>query len=143
MFLGSYLHPSRFNNLFGLQINSYQSNLAKCKHANYSFLLLRYIFLECDIQQGNNNSDSPILALHWKRYLFGFLLFYERKMTDYSLHSCHGLFFYFVLKRVSVQCNKEKKEFTFIKFRRILKAFKAPRIRCLRMSKNPTNEVGP
>ena len=52
-------------------------------------------------------------------------------------------FYYFELKRVSVQCNKEKKEFKFIKFRRILKPSKAPRLRCLRMSKNPTNEVGP
>ena len=139
MFLGSYLHPSRFNNLLALQINSYQYSLIKCKHAYYSFLLLRYVFLECDIQQGNNNSDSPILALHWKRYLFGLLLFYERKMIDYSLHSCHDL----ELKRVLVQCNKEKKEFQFIRFRRILKPSKAHRLRRLRMSKNPTNQVGP
>ena len=40
------------------------------------------VFLECDIQQENNNSDGPILAIHWERYLFGFLLFYEQKMTD-------------------------------------------------------------
>ena len=71
-------------------------------------------FFEAYIQQGINNPDSPILALHWKRYLFGFLLFHGRKMTE-------SLFFhYFELKRVSVQCNKQKKEFTFNKFRRIL-----------------------
>ena len=51
------------------------------------------VFFECNIQQENNNSDGPILAIHWKRYLFGFLLFYGQKMTDYLLHSCHGLFF--------------------------------------------------
>ena len=94
-------------------------------------------FFEPYIQQGINNPDSPILALHWKRYLFGFLLFHERKMTE-------SLFFhYFELKRVSVQCNKQKKEFKFNKFSRILKPSKVPRLRCLRLSKNPTNEVGP
>ena len=99
--------------------------------------------IECDIQPGNNNSYSPILALHWKSYVFGFLLFYERKITDYSLHSCHGLlFYYFESKSVSVQCNKEQKEFKFFKFK-VLKPSKAPRLRCPRMYKNPTNEVGP
>ena len=52
-------------------------------------------------------------------------------------------FYYFELKKVSVQCNKEKQKFKFIKFRRILKPSKAPRLRFLRMSKNPTNDVGP
>ena len=52
-------------------------------------------------------------------------------------------FYYFELKKVSVQCNKEKQKFKFIKFRRILKPSKAPRLRFLRMSKNLTNDVGP
>ena len=38
---------------------------------------------------------------------------------------------------------KIRKEFKFIKFRRIPRSSKAPRQRCLRRSKNPTNEVGP
>ena len=64
-------------------------------------------------------------------------------MTYYSLPSCHDLFFYyFELKKFSVQCNKEKK-FKFIQFRKILTPSKAPRLRFLRMSKNPTNDVGP
>ena len=42
-----------------------------------------------------------------------------------------------------MQCNKEKKEFKFIKFKRILKPSKVSRLRCLRMSKDPANEVGP
>ena len=59
-------------------------------------------------------------------------------------------YYYYVLKMISVQCSKEKKEFKFIKFRRILKPSKTPRLiclrmskRCLGMSKNATNEVGP
>ena len=64
-------------------------------------------------------------------------------MTDYSLHSCNGLFFYyFELKRFQYRVTKKKK-FKFIKFTRILKSSKAPRLRFLKMSKNPTNEVGP
>ena len=96
-----------------------------CKHGNYSFLLLRYIFLECYILQGNNISGSRILALHWKRYLFGFLLFYECKMTDYSLNSCHGLFFYyFELKKISVQSNKEKKSLNLLNLEGFLNLLK-------------------
>lgn len=37
--------------------------------------------------------------------LFGFLLFYERKMVDYLLCSCSSLFFdLFELKMVFVSC---------------------------------------
>ena len=36
--------------------------------------LFAEVFLECDIQQENNNPGGPILALHCKRYLFVFFL---------------------------------------------------------------------
>ena len=50
-------------------------------------------------------------------------------------------FFYYLEWQNCV--TKNKKEFKFIKFRRIPRSSKAPRQRCLRTSKNPTSEVGP
>ena len=53
------------------------------------------VFLECDIQQEYKTQTGPILAIHWKRYLFGFLLFYEQKMTDF--YYIHAMACFFII----------------------------------------------
>ena len=46
-------------------------------------------------------------------------------MTDYSLNSYHGLFFYyFELKKISVQSNKEKKSLNLLNLEGFLSLLK-------------------